>query len=370
MWFAAINAARSGARETGGEAMNAGQDIERRLEAFLGGRLNDATTITVSDYQNLIGGYSRIMSTFTATIDGREQRFVSRADGPPGQALFDTDRDAEWELLSALTADGRAPMPRALFYDADGSELGAKTIILEYADGAPFMAQVRGTGDDLTARTAHADKLCDLVADIHRVDPATLPTSLERPTSWDSYVDSLIGVWRRVEHEHVESDPFFRYMATWLDDNRPEPAPLTLVHGEFQGSNAVTDANGTLLAVDWEFAHIGDPREDLGWCKWVGAMQPPDLIGHDEERFLARYRERSGLSERVINPLTLAYFSILPAIRVWEGFSKQQRAFVERTNRNIGTGYSLAVLVSAHEGWCQAAKQIDSTKSNLEAMSR
>lgn len=328
-------------------------EMPARLEAMLQRRLPHAKTIKVGDFERMTGGYSRIMSKFTATIDGEKKRFVSRADSPPGQALFDTDRVQEWEILSALSADGRAPMPKALYFDADGSELGAKTIILEFVEGESFITHVRGTAED--QRAAQSMRLCDLLADIHSVAPDALPASIEHPTDWNRYVDSLIDMWRQVEAEHVESDPFFRYMATWLEDNRPEPAPLTLVHGEFQISNAMAGSDGRLLAVDWEFAHIGDPREDLGWCKWVGAMQPPDLIGLDEARFLARYRERTGLSEKVINSVSLAYFSILSAIHVWQGFSKQQRAYVEGVNRNIGTAYSLAVLVTAHEGWGHAS---------------
>lgn len=328
-------------------------EMPARLEVMLKKRLPNARTISVTDFERMTGGYSRVMSKFTATIDGETKRFVSRADAPPGQSLFDTDRVQEWEVLSALTKDGRAPMPKALFFDADGSELGEKTIILEFIEGEPFIAPLRRTGEE--ARAAQAAQLCDLLASIHSVTPEVLPASMQHRGDWNSYVDSLIAKWRQTEREHVERDPFFRYMASWLEDNKPEPLPLALVHGEFQISNTVLNADGRLLAVDWEFTHVGDPREDLGWCKWVGAMQPPDLIGYNEAQFLARYRERTSLSEKVINPASIAYFSILSAINVWQGFSKQQRAYVEGSNRNIGTAYSLAVLITAHEGWCQAA---------------
>jgi aminoglycoside phosphotransferase (APT) family kinase protein len=344
------------------------RDMAERLEGFLRRRLPDASAITVSDCELMTGGYSRIMSRFTATIDGETQEFVARADSEPGQALFDTDRTLEWEILSALTEDGATPMPKALFYDEDGSELGAKTIVLEMIDGEPFLKLLRATGNE--ARPDQADALCTLVAEIHGVNTAVLPPSVERPPDWNTYVDSLIEEWRRVERDHAESDPFFRYMARWLDENRPAPAPLTLVHGEFQTSNVVVDSSRRALAVDWEFAHIGDPREDLGWCKFVAAMQPPDLIGHDEPRFLERYRSLSGLGENVINPLTIAYFSILPSIRVWQGFSKQQRAFVEGVGAHMMMAYSLSVLVTAHEGWMQAVEQIGAALVDAQAVTK
>ena len=73
-----------------------------------------------------------------------------------------------------------------------------------------------------------------------------------------------------------------RYVAAWLEHNRPPEVPMTLVHGEFQPGNVMVGGDGRLVAVDWEFAHVGDPREDLGWALWVESIQPPALIGLHE----------------------------------------------------------------------------------------
>ncbi|WP_405658579.1 aminoglycoside phosphotransferase family protein [Streptomyces sp. NBC_01166] len=54
----------------------------------------------------------------------------------------------------------------------------------------------------------------------------------------------------------------------------PEDAPSAekvLVHGDFGPNNVLLDpATFEVTAVvDWEFAHLGDPIEDLAWCEWI-----------------------------------------------------------------------------------------------------
>lgn len=43
-----------------------------------------------------------------------------------------------------------------------------------------------------------------------------------------------------------------------------------LVHGDFGPNNVLLDDALQVTAVlDWEFAHLGDPIDDLAWCEWV-----------------------------------------------------------------------------------------------------
>ncbi|MEE1804617.1 phosphotransferase [Streptomyces sp. JV176] len=51
-----------------------------------------------------------------------------------------------------------------------------------------------------------------------------------------------------------------------------------LVHADFGPHNLPLDP-ATLqvtAVVDWEFAHPGDPVEDLAWCEWTVRMHHPD----------------------------------------------------------------------------------------------
>ncbi|MEV3936418.1 phosphotransferase [Glycomyces sp. NPDC049804] len=55
----------------------------------------------------------------------------------------------------------------------------------------------------------------------------------------------------------------------------------TLVHGDFGPNNLLLDPETYAVAavVDWEFAHLGDPIEDLAWCEWIVRMHHPDRVG-------------------------------------------------------------------------------------------
>ena len=49
------------------------------------------------------------------------------------------------------------------------------------------------------------------------------------------------------------------------------PGGTVLVHGDFGPQNLLLDedtAEPTAL-VDWEFAHLGDPVEDMAWAEWI-----------------------------------------------------------------------------------------------------
>jgi aminoglycoside phosphotransferase (APT) family kinase protein len=59
--------------------------------------------------------------------------------------------------------------------------------------------------------------------------------------------------------------PALEFVLGWLDANAPEPVALTLVHGDFRTGNYMVDDGRLTAILDWEFAHWGDPREDIGW---------------------------------------------------------------------------------------------------------
>lgn len=340
-------------------------ELSRKLERFLAKRLTGAKCVSVTDCERLTGGYGCVTTRFTASVDGEARQFIARAAVPAGQAaVISTDRMEEWRLLSALTKLGTVPMPNALYADENGTELGAETILLEFAEGGSFLTKLRSTEEG--ERPAQARAMCDLIADIHTTALSVLPQSMERPKDWNSYIDGLIEAWRRTETKLRNSYPMLRYIAAWLDKNRPPATPLTLVHGDFQTSNLVYDGKGRLLAIDWEFAHIGDPREDLGWCQLLESVLPPVLMGIDAPGFCQRYCGRSGLGAEIVNPLTVGYFSILPAIRVFEQVLNQQQAFVEGTNSGVQPAYTIGMIITAFDGWFKATQQIEAATQTVQ----
>ena len=73
--------------------------------------------------------------------------------------------------------------------------------------------------------------------------------------------------------------PVLELAFAWLKANAPAPAAPVLVHGDFRLGNLIVDGNGLAAVLDWELAHIGDPREDIAWV-CVNSWR----FGHSEKR--------------------------------------------------------------------------------------
>jgi aminoglycoside phosphotransferase (APT) family kinase protein len=93
--------------------------------------------------------------------------------------------------------------------------------------------------------------------------------------------------------------PAIEYGLWWLRERRPEPLPDVVSHGDFRIGNVVVSEHGLEYLLDWEFAHLSDPREDLAW-PIVRAWR----FGADERRlggvgelgpYLERYADLTGL---------------------------------------------------------------------------
>lgn len=334
---------------------DAARDLVARLEKYLAPRLGDGSPVTVTDFVRITGGYSRAMCKFQVEHGSERTGFVMRADPPPGQSILDTDRTAEWNVLACLCKEGSIPMPAARWFDGVGDDLGSPAIILDLVDGEGLPALIASRPDD------HHDfvlGLADAAAKVHGFDTSALPASLDRPTSWDTYIDGCVAEWRSAEAAHVEHEPFLRMVAAWLDAHRPPPAPLGLVHGDFQAPNVLVEREGDrFLLIDWELTHVGDPREDLGWWALAATSQPPDLIAADEDAFYTRYRAMSGLSEEIVNPATVAYFTVLASANVFFSLIRQTSLMTRGETNSMSVGYMTNAMPFMHGVWLDAMRK-------------
>jgi aminoglycoside phosphotransferase (APT) family kinase protein len=265
----------------------------------------------VTAFRPVSGGYSRLTAVADVSwADGGTERFVLRGDPPAGDGVFVSDRDSEWQLVQALSRSGQVPIPRPRWYDETGECFGTKTIVVDHFAGRSLQDVLRAADET----SAPARMFVDTIADIHSAPVDQLPNGMTHPTSWDGYLDQVLNLYRQVDREIVDSSPVLRYVSTRLITHRPPEVPLTLVHGDCQPSNILVADSGERVVIDWEFARIGDPREDLGYYTQI-PMQP-NVYHKDPAGFLARYRERTGLSEEQVNPDTVDYFLVVGMARL------------------------------------------------------
>lgn len=67
----------------------------------------------------------------------------------------------------------------------------------------------------------------------------------------------------------------------------PAVAGQVLVHGDYGPNNVLLDPVSLEITavLDWEWAHVGDPVEDLAWCEWVVRMHHPVAVSLMAEFF-------------------------------------------------------------------------------------
>jgi aminoglycoside phosphotransferase (APT) family kinase protein len=281
-----------------------GPRLERFLAAVEPGREGRVVAC-----EAITGGYSRM--TARARVrwhGGAEQSFILRGDPPPGQGVFASDRDAEWELLAALPAATSVSTPMARWYDGSGEYLGSKAIVMDCA-AATSLQDEMARADSPAPLASLADLFVDTFAAIHRTPLDRLPARMERPPDGSAYLDGVLAAYDRMAEQYPDSAPVLRYISWWARAHKPPPVPLGLVHGDCQPSNVLVGSSGPPMVIDWEFAHIGDPREDLGYYTQIPL--DPNVYWAAPERFLDRYRAATGLTDEQVNPQVVDYFLMI-----------------------------------------------------------
>lgn len=329
------------------------------IEAWLAATGRPAT---VRSYQLMTGGFSRDMARVDLTwADGSEETLVMRGDPPPDVATLESDRDAEWALLDSLSRVDGLSVPAARFYCADPAVFGTKAIFMEFVNGGSLQAALDGGLD----QSETADRFVDILASVARVEPSQVP-SLACPASWDDYIDGVLERWHRLARVHPEAQPITRYLAAWLRKRKPAPLPLRLQHADLQAGNVVAAPDGWRI-VDWEFARIGDPREDLGYYNAYSGAVPPNLSQIDLGRFLERFREQTGFDEDAVNPITFGYFTVLSTVTSVEGLFAASASMARNERRGIPISFNTHLISIGSRNFLEAVQSLEAAIAAAEA---
>ena len=250
-------------------------------------------------------------SNVTYLVKRGDARFVLRR--PPRPPLPPSAHDVlrEARLLRALEPTP-ARTPRVLAACDDESLLGVPFYVMEEMAGDVITADIPPALDEPAERARIGDELVDALVEVHAVDWRS--AGLEgfgRPTGYlDRQLRRFNGLW---EHNKTRELPIVTEVAAWLEANKPESGPATIVHGDYRLGNTMvaSDPPGRVIAIfDWELATIGDPLADVAYLTvtWAQADDPEDTSFSSlsaatrkpgfprREQIIARYEERSGRS--------------------------------------------------------------------------
>jgi aminoglycoside phosphotransferase (APT) family kinase protein len=228
------------------EASGLASALATRLQALWG------TETAVTGVGPLPGGASRESWDVRVRAAGGDERRLILLRDAAGRAL---DKDVAVEA-AAMTAARTAGVPVAEIYDYGAGALGQAYLLMERLDGQTIPRRLLRDEAYAAVRPGLARRLGEVLARIHQVDPASVP-GLPR-------VDALSQV-TGLYQAFAEPRPALEIGLRWLTGHRPAPAADTLVHGDFRTGNLMVGADGLHGVLDWELAHRGDPRQDLGW---------------------------------------------------------------------------------------------------------
>jgi aminoglycoside phosphotransferase (APT) family kinase protein len=208
-------------------------------------------------------------------------------------------RGIEASVLGLLGARGY-PVPKIYWFDAEGVRFGRQAMLMERSPGSAdrlILTDRNAAGLSVDQRVAAAKEIVGLLGRLHRENvpaeleafkPAGNPAAVQLARHEAAFHKLEAGLEPMVEM-HVA--------AWWLACNLPsEPERMTLVHGDFRPANMLVDNGAVSAVLDWEFAGVGDPIEDLGWYLTPFYSAEHIIPGHFEEAdAIAVYEAASGI---------------------------------------------------------------------------
>jgi len=244
--------------------------VKEALEAALG--------VPVSDAVQLAGGASK-EAWAVDTADGREL-LVRRAGGGVIHEGTLSLRDEFEVLVAAREAGVRVPEPIAYLGAVEGREAFA----MERVHGETIGRRIVKSPP-----AALAVEMAEELAKIHAIPLERLPF-LRDADPFETFYAELDSV--------VEPHPAIELGLHWARERIPLGRERVVGHGDFRIGNLVVDETGLVAVLDWEFAHVSDPAEDVTWPlvrAWRFGRDELRLGGiGDVEPYLGRYAELAG----------------------------------------------------------------------------
>lgn len=245
------------------------------------------------------------VSAEMAAISGGDKRrdFVLRKK-PPGKLVASAHQvDREFRVISALAATD-VPVASAHLLCADDSVIGQMFYLMDAVKGR-ILVNPAMPDQTPAERTAIFDSMNDMLARLHKVDPAKVGLGDYGRTG--QYVARQISRWSRQYAElKTEDIPAMDRLAAWLPENIPAEDPTTIVHGDYRlGNLVVHPTEPRIVAVlDWELSTLGHPLCDIAYnCLGYHLLEPPHgyatvdfakLGLPTENEYVAAYCRRTG----------------------------------------------------------------------------
>ncbi len=268
---------------------------------------------TVHQMRPIAGGASRetwaIQAEIAAGPQAGQYALVMRRDMATTMNADAIGRADEFHLLEAAYRAGvRVPRPRWLCASA-----AQPFFLMDHVAGESIGRRVVREAALAEARRRLPEQIAEQLALIHAMDPATDALGfLPRPPEGCPPAVHIANRLREALEALGIDEPVFEFACRWLAGKAPPCERLCVLHGDLRVGNVIVGPDGLRAVIDWEFAHLGDPWEDVAWAcvrDWrFGADDLPVGGVGEREPYLEAYARASG---RAIDARAVRYWEIM-----------------------------------------------------------
>jgi len=306
-------------------------DVRDRLIDYLIDRCH--APILISHLTAMIGGACQENYAVDLQVGDQPMRgYVLRTD--KGKALAASlSRADEYHVIEAAHRAG-VLTPAPFLLEESASVIGHPFYLMERIPGTAIARKVLSDPTLAAARNKLPYELATQLARIHTItpdqaDPPPLPVI-------SSAAESMIAQAHHELDSLIEPHPALEIGLRWLIAHTPVDRPITLVHGDFRTGNFMVTPDGLSGVLDWEFAHFGDPMEDVAWLclrDWRFGKRDLPVGGFaDRETFYRAYEVAGGTS---IDPAIVHYWEVFGNFNWARGAAQQAERHLSGADRSI-----------------------------------
>jgi len=302
------------------------------LDAGLVRWIETRTDASVVGAQRTFGGGSRVTWFVDVERAGARTALVLREESGTGAFSGSVLSLAREGTVYRAVRDTGVRVPRLHAATDDGQAL-----LIERAVGTADLWRLTQS-----ERESALFDFVDALAEVHGLDARDLALDgFSRPVDAAAHALDDLELWVTLLDElDAPPDPEIVYALAWLRRHPPSTVARTvLVQGDTGPGNFVADGGRVTALVDWEFAHLGDPMDDLAWVEYrVGRTAGAPAF----DALVARYESRTGLT---VDHDAVAYYAVLVQVRC--------AITTARTIARGGGAVGLAGYLVAHQRFLQ-----------------
>jgi len=218
---------------------------------------------------------------------------VDPGDGPVAGTVLNLRREAN--VYRALEKTS-IPIPKLIAERDDA-------LLIEMAEGRPDLDYLPPEG-----RQQVMDAYIEVLGDLHSVEVDGAFQPIDPPMKPALAASHQVGIWEGIFRSRVKrSDPLAILATRWLQNRAPVDAErLVVCHGDPGPGNFMHDGVRVTALLDWEFVHVGDPMDDLGWLAFRGHHFGDGAVDFHEQ--LRRWESHTGLT---VDARRISYYRIV-----------------------------------------------------------